>query len=345
MLRVGFFSSQLSLRGTEDVMYSYADYNETMLKNTSIIISLPLEKETKDTTKESYERFEKRFKTLYIENNEHTIQTQLDALVIKENIDVLYLAKWGIINNTITSKCPTIVHAVFKMCQQHGDVYVGVSEYVATQSGFPASQCLPNIVRPCSIQTSMRYELRIPEDALVIGRHGGYDTFNIEYVKQYIVGFSAMHPNVHFVFLNTERFIESPNVHFITGTIDPITKKMFINACDVMIHARDCGESFGVSCGEFSIYNKPVITCLCGDTAHIDILRRRGGLYTGTTCFIYKNETELEEIFEFLLTPEGREYIKTPNIFSGYYLYTPERVMPVFEGWLRRAIEIYNQKV
>ena len=344
-MKVGFFSNQLSLRGTEEVMYSYADYNETVFKNTSVIISFPLKTETKDTTKESYERFEKRFETFYITDEERIIQHQLDTLVVKEKIDVLYIAKWGIINNTITSKCPTIVHAVFKMCQPHGDVYVGVSEYVATQAGFPPTQCLPNIVRPCSITTSLRYQLRIPEDALVIGRHGGYDTFNIEYVKQYIIEFATTHPSVHFVFLNTERFIESPNVHFLPGTVDPISKKMFINTCDVMIHARDCGESFGVSCAEFSIYNKPVITCLCGDTAHIDILRKRGGLCTGTTCFVYKHETELEEIFEFLLTPEGREYIKTPHIFSGYLPFTPERIMPVFESLLHRAIEAYTKRV
>ena len=153
-MKVGFFSNQLSLRGTEEVMYSYADYNETVLNNTSVIISFPLKTETKDTTKESYERFEKRFETFYITDEERIIQHQLDALIVKEKIDVLYIAKWGIINNTITSKCPTIVHAVFKMCQPHGDVYVGVSEYVATQAGFPPTQCLPNIVRPCSITTS-----------------------------------------------------------------------------------------------------------------------------------------------------------------------------------------------
>ncbi len=36
---VGFLSNKLTLRGTEIAVYDYADYNETILNNKSIIIT------------------------------------------------------------------------------------------------------------------------------------------------------------------------------------------------------------------------------------------------------------------------------------------------------------------
>ena len=55
------------------------------------------------------------------------------------------------------------------------------------------------------------------------------------------------------------------------------TKVKFINTCDVMLHARQVGESFGLSCAEFSIRNKPIITYLNSpERNHIDTLGEKG---------------------------------------------------------------------
>ena len=43
--------------------------------------------------------------------------------------------------------------------------------------------------------------------------------------------------------------------------IDLNKKVEFISSCDAMIHARQMGETFGAAVSEFSIKNKPVITC------------------------------------------------------------------------------------
>ena len=61
--------------------------------------------------------------------------------------------------------------------------------------------------------------------------------------------------------------------------IDLVKKAEFINSCDVMVHARSIGETFGAAIGEFSSKNKPVITCDCGDTEHIEILSDKGIIY------------------------------------------------------------------
>ena len=42
--------------------------------------------------------------------------------------------------------------------------------------------------------------------------------------------------------------------------IEQIDKVRFIQTCDMMIHGRTVGETFGIAIGEFSFYNKPVMT-------------------------------------------------------------------------------------
>ena len=59
-----------------------------------------------------------------------------------------------------------------------------------------------------------------------------------------------------------------------------VEKTRFINTADGMIHARVGGETFGLSVGEFSIKNKPVITWLDGhDKHHIQVLGDKGIYY------------------------------------------------------------------
>ena len=61
------------------------------------------------------------------------------------------------------------------------------------------------------------------------------------------------------MFLNIKNF-DHPRIKFLKGTTNDVYKKKFINTCDAMIYARSLGESFGLSCGEFSILDKPIFS-------------------------------------------------------------------------------------
>ena len=88
-----------------------------------------------------------------------------------------------------------------------------------------------------------------------------------------------------------------------------------------MIHARNEGESFGLSCGEFSIRNKPVITWNGSrERSHIEILGDKG--------IYYNNEGDLYEIMSNFW-----KQLITPGIsqdWNAYKDYTPEKVMKIF---------------
>jgi hypothetical protein len=79
---IGFLSNKLTLRGTEIAMYDYADYNETMLNNKSLIISRDynLIKHVFDVSEEAYTKFKKRFTVEY-----YNSQKDIDNIVEKYN--------------------------------------------------------------------------------------------------------------------------------------------------------------------------------------------------------------------------------------------------------------------
>ena len=86
-----------------------------------------------------------------------------------------------------------------------------------------------------------------------------------------------------------------------------------------MIHARAMGETFGLSIAEFSIKNKPIITCKCGDLEHIKIL--------GDKAIIYNSAEELINIFKNI-----QSIIRSRTDWNAYYIfYTPKYIMNLFQ--------------
>ena len=51
------------------------------------------------------------------------------------------------------------------------------------------------------------------------------------------------------------------NIIYLPPTYSIKRKIEFINTCDGCLHARNMGESFGLTLAEFSVKNKPIITC------------------------------------------------------------------------------------
>ena len=86
-----------------------------------------------------------------------------------------------------------------------------------------------------------------------------------------------------------------------------------------MIHARCDGETFGLSIAEFSIKNKPIITCPCGDLEHIKIL--------GDKAIKYSSKEELIRIFNNI-----NNIICSRNDWNAYELYKPEHIMGLFKS-------------
>lgn len=314
MKTVAFLSNKLTLRGTEVAMYDYADYNERLLGNRSIIITRDYEKikHEYDVDIQAYSKFQTRFpNVVYYEN-----PSDLDAIVSQHGITHLYVIKAGGWDGLVSSRCKTIVHCVFSLECPHGDVYVPIGQTINHLQGtqYPV---LPHIVHLPDCSDDFRKEWNIPVDALVFGRYGGRESFDVPFVPSVIQQVLDTQPNTYFLFMNTTRFYEHDRILYLDGTSDMTFKRKFINTCDALLHARDRGETFGLTCGEFAVCEKPVITFgQCHEKEHLLILKEQ--------AVVYNNADELVEI----LCSFRRDKYDMKN--NGYMFYTPENVMNIF---------------
>jgi len=323
---VGFFVNQFCERGTEIAIFNYAFYNQTILNNISIII---YPKSTHTIVENVKHKFQSHFEVIEIDDSDgkkynkpiydpsrkDTWCESLENIIIKKNIQYLYHQKAGFQDGVLSKTARNLMHCVFYPSDKnkHGDIYSVISKSIGNHK-YPI---VPYIVEPFPfIKEDMRTTYNIPNDAIVFGRHGGFDTFNISYVHETIKKILINNDNIYFLFLNTKHFYQHKRCIYIDDVIIDINAKVeFLNTCDAMIHARIGGETFGLACAEFSILNKPIITAICGERAHIDILGSKG--------IYYKNEKELYNILN---------NFKKKNIdYNCYKEFTPEKVIQIFD--------------
>tara|TARA_R100001163_G_scaffold64589_1_gene59207 strand:+ start:66 stop:1016 length:951 start_codon:yes stop_codon:yes gene_type:complete len=311
-MKIAFYSPHLCLRGTTVALYDYAIYNKSLLGNESLVIYEENHQHNDDTT---IAKFNETLECVPIASIEH-----LDKALSDHKCDAVYIIKCGHKNDgRMASACKTLIHAigVVNESEAHGDVYAYGSYWLSKVCSDGRLPAVPYMVDLPDVDGDLREDLKIPEDALVFGRNGGPDTWNLRWASSVVESVAKASPNTFFVFQNTPKFCDLKNVIHIESTADMSYKTKFINTCDAMIHCRNEGESFGLSCGEFSIRNKPVITWHGSpERNHIEVLGDRGLYYSGP-------EDMRDILTSFVPEPQ--------KDWNAYTDYTPEKVMRIFE--------------
>lgn len=352
-MNILFHISSISERGGTLSRIRLAESNIVHLQNKSFI-ACPNDKVEDE---EVLTAINKKFETCIYSSTD-----ELDCFIRDKGIDLLYYSVHGQKESLPSEICPTFVHAVFSTRHRFGTLFASISPWLNchNRTDYPV---LPLIVPTFSGSTkSLRGELGIPEDALVFGGLDGQNSFNIPFAKQAIVQVAKMEKNAYFLFMNFEEFCDSPNVIFLPKNTDLVYKEEFINTCDAMLHARGDGETFGMSCAEFSVKNKPVVswrpgvfyyslfayfyalrrlrftrylpTVLWGirpldsyAMAHLDILGEKAITYTTKADLIH------------ILT-HFSEYINNTNYDCYSEQFSADKVMRIFKGLL----ESYGQE-
>ena len=194
---------------------------------------------------------------------------------------------------------PTLVHGVFGY-ERHGTVMAMISEHQAVLIAQEQSlgnrkellsveqlrnSWVPFMVGPPlpSEATAtgspdhpgtLRETLAIPQSAVVFCAHGGRGSFNTQYAREAVCKTALTHNNsVHFIFLGIAEWHNGcqqqegkgpgqfpASVHFLPGTASNVAKDAYFESCDLMLHGRLEGETFGLAVAEMSVRNKPVLT-------------------------------------------------------------------------------------
>lgn len=308
-MRVGFLSNQLDNRGTGNALFDYAHYNETILKNESKIFTFASAQHNALAS----ERFKTRFGEYTLINGPADIR----------DIDVLYHIKYGTDEGFRAPRgIRYAVHSVFEI-QPHGDRYAAVSSWLSRQGG--KVDFVPHIVESEFSVDDYREYLGISAGTVVIGRHGGYDTFDIPWIWEAIQDCIRVMPWVYFLFINTQ----APSIIMRDGgervifmsEKSGVDKRLFLNTCDAMLHARKRGETFGLAIGEFASLGKPVMTyALSGERAHIEELGDEGLYYLDS-----------EDVYGHIYNLSSTSYLKEAAPQVAYRSFTPHYVMDKFK--------------
>lgn len=314
-MNILFHTNQIDVRGTCNALFYYALYNQIILNNKSYIITLNQNQHKSDEI--ALAHFQKNFVILYY-NDLESLESCIDNL----GIDIVYYISYGKRSDTImSSKVKNVIHCVFDMSEPFGDVYAGVSKALAAK--FNKTLYVPHIIGlyPSNESNNLRDLYKIPTDAIVFGRHGGTDTFNIPFCMDTIVNIVTNFDKIFFVLVNTHPFYSHKQIIHIDKIIEDDDKRRFINTCDAHIECGTLGHSFGISIGEFSVFNKPSI-CFDDGTlwnrSHIDILKDKGLYYKDSASF-----------YNILTTFDKNVYALKDN--NAYREYNPTDVMQTFK--------------
>jgi len=313
MTKIIFNTEQLDVRGTCNAIYYYAHYNETILQNESVILT---QRNNKGNDNISVDRFKKRFKVLeYVDKND---KDNIKNLI--KDYDIIYTIKYGKNDNFIFNDIKNVVHCVFDMSEPHGEVYAAVSETLAKK--YNNNLFVPHMIglEKSHDRENLREKLNIPENSTVFGRYGGLDTFNLHFVYNAIIRIVLSKDNIYFLFINTPLFFNHPQIIYLDKIIEDKDKNLFINTCDAHLECSNLGHTFGLSIGENSINNKPII-CYNGNIwnrCHLDIL--------GDKAITFKTE---DEFYNIINNFDKKEYENKD--LNCYKEYTPEIVMEKFK--------------
>ena len=286
MKNVAFHSNTMSLRGSENALWDYAKFNETILGNQSVICH-PAGLESPENP--TFTKWKARFPLI-----PYRTRNELGRRLKESGIGVLYQIKPGPYDGFVIPGVKNCIHSMFLSDEFHGDRFAYVSRWASRVMTDGENSFVPHFVPKFVSDQNLRGKLGIPMGAKVFGRHGAFDTFNIPFVRRVVAEHARVRPVDHFVFLNTEPILGTEklkNVHYLVPTIDPEEKAQFLATCDVMLHARWHGETFGLAVGEFAALRKPVITFgESRERAHLEML--------GSAGLLYRNRNELRRILE-----------------------------------------------
>jgi glycosyltransferase involved in cell wall biosynthesis len=305
-MKIAFHSNQLGIRGTEVALYDYALGNRDILGNESIIIS------DVNADLATLDKFKSQF-PVYLYNN----FSEVEVIVEQERIDAIYYIKAGFNDGKLVNNAKNLIHTVFKHKEPHGDVYSYISEWLSNEISNNELPYVPHMVNLPKHSLNYKDNFNV-EDKIVIGWYGG-DNFEIPFARQAVIDIAKKRKDILFLFMNQTSFCDLDNVIFIEGTTDLDEKVAFINTCDFMIHARERGETFGLTIAEFSTLGKPIITYRDSpELNHINILGDRG--------IYYSNYNDLYQILDNISKQdiEGKDW-------NCYKEFTPEKVMNKFK--------------
>lgn len=262
-----------------------------------------------------------------------------------KNFEIAYFVKNRDVDKKSIPRIWNANHVIFSEYLPHGNTYTYISKSCARLSksiaahrgsyffkgskafrqgcrnalNFDFVPLMVDMPNPVDVNRS---DLGIPEEAFVIVRLGGSMTFDIPWVRSTLVNFLDAHKNAYFLAINTDRFADHKRIKHIDTVVDLTAKASYLSASDLFLHARNGGETFGMSIVESLQMGVPVIAFNGGrDKEHINHLDRFRALYHDESSLWNLLMHHLGNSMKSKLAPSLIDYGNTyrPQVLLGQY--------------------------
>jgi hypothetical protein len=308
-MKICFHDNGLSVRGTTNALWDYTEWSQKIFNIVPIIMY-------NSNSIHNDQNAINRFKSKYDVFSYNKLE-RIDEILEDQKCDSFFMIKGGKPDGVYSKYCDNWINAI-SICDVqdiHGQKFAMGSRWLSRIINNRIDHVSYMVNLP-NVNTNLRDKLNIPHDAVVFGRNGGHDTFDIYFAKMAVVNALSIRKDIYFLFQGTDVFYEHERIIYLPSSPHLEEKVEFINTCDVLLHAREIGESFGCTCAEFSMRNKPVITWFGSrERNHIEYLGERG---------IYYNN--YEDLVEILLNFEPKD-----GNWMCYQECLPYEVMEKFE--------------
>lgn len=284
-VKIVFHDNQLGERGTSVSLYDYAYYGRKYFNIEPIIV---FNKFAEYNNVFVIEKFKREFEVIPYENF-----SDVESIINNKSAEYFYAIKEGKVDDIIVSNAINLIHSVYSCDPSHihGDRYATVSEWQSSVHN-NVIPYVPHMLNLPDTDGNLREHLGIPNDAIVFGRYGGLDTFDVPFINESIAEILEEKKDFWFILMNTPKIINHERCLYFDANVDLEYKSKFINTCDAMIHGGFRGETFGISVLEFATKNKQIITFdnyVGGRNHH---------LYLKDNYHLYSNKENLKDIFE-----------------------------------------------
>ena len=242
-MKIGIHTNQFDGRGSIRALFDYGCALQDVLNYNPVFIT------SNRSDSIALKKIETRFKLIIYDkrpiheqqyNEQIETKNLLSSIVDSNQLDFLYMLKSGYNDNVIPVGCRVGTHCVFTMDSPHSDVYAGVSKFIANKYNQPLY--VPHIINKINPSENLRTKLNIPNTAMIIGRHGGADSFNVEFAKIAIRTVLEHRTDIYFLFLSTDKFIDHERVIFLPWSDSDQFKFDFIYSIDAFLHSRLGGK-------------------------------------------------------------------------------------------------------
>ena len=310
---IAFHTDTFNVRGTCVAIYDYAHYAQIWYGVEPIIIS----KTGGNHSINAIRRFRDRFPIDVYEDD-------LDSVLDKYNVDAVYAIVYGGHEPMIKTRRPLCVHCAFVMWNPYSDIYLGVSDWVATKPCSPQdAEFVPHMIslKPLPKHLPSSYRNGIPTKHTVFGRIGGSDVFNFGH--DVISRVVRKRDDVWFLLMNVNVWDDHPRIKVINPTSNILQKQLFIAACDAMIVPEQWGHTFGISIAEFCRAGKPI---LCLSATQNNNFNRQHLDELGDNAHLFHNQHEYE-----MLLLKNKDELSLKQSSQAYRSYKPRPVMKEFD--------------